>query len=111
MPVDGSHFKVRFDSMISNLFLRSVGPGISPIWGNVEPHFVIIFGIKIALLNAYFITFSCILFNADRYSAQGKNKFNVYSTLVINIIFMILLTQIIRGILGSKMGLLRKIIK
>ena len=36
----------------------------------------------------------CILCYADRYLAQGKNKFNVYSTLVINIIFMILLTQI-----------------
>ena len=29
----------------------------------------------------------CILCHARRYSAQGKNKFNVYSTLVININF------------------------
>ena len=56
MPVAGSHFKVRFDSMIS-YFFWSVGLGISPVWGNVEPHFVIIFGIKITHLNAYFIIF------------------------------------------------------
>ena len=57
MHVDGLHFKVRFDSMISYLFLCSVGPSISPIWGNVEPHFVIIFGVNITHLNAYFIIF------------------------------------------------------
>jgi len=57
MPVVASHFKVRFDSMISYVFLCSVGLGISPVWGNVEPHFVIIFGIKITHLNAYFIIF------------------------------------------------------
>ena len=57
MLVVGSHFKVRFDNMISYIFLCSVGPGISPVWGNVEPYFVIIFGIKITHLNAYFIIF------------------------------------------------------
>ena len=34
-----------------------MGPGISPVWGNVEPHFVIVFGVKIKHLNAYFIIF------------------------------------------------------
>ena len=92
MPVVGLYFKVRFDSMISYLFICSVGPSISPIWGNVESHFVIIFGIKITHLNAHFIIFSCILCHADCYSARGKKKFNVYSILVINIIFMTLLT-------------------
>ena len=94
MPVVGSHFKIRFDSMISYLFLFSVGPGISPVWGNVEPHFVIIFGIQITHSNTCFVMFFHNLCHADRYSAQGKNTFYVYSTLVINIIFMILLTQI-----------------
>ena len=94
MPVASSHFKVCFDSMISYLFLCSVGPGISPVWGNVEPHFAIIFGIKIMHLNTCFVMFLHNLCHADRCSAQGKNKFNVYPTLVINIIFMILLTQI-----------------
>ena len=51
MPVVGSHFKVRFDNMISYLFLCLVGLGISLVWGNVEPHFVIIFGIKITYLS------------------------------------------------------------
>ena len=87
MPIAGSHFKVRFDNMISYIFLFPLGPSISSVWGNVEPHFVIIFGIKITHLNAYFIIFSCILCHADCYSAQRKNKFNIYSTLVINIIF------------------------
>ena len=91
-PIVGSHFKVCFDSMIS--YICSVAPRTSPIWGNVEHHFVIIFGLKIAHLNAYFIIFRELLCHADHYSAQDKNKFNVYSTLVINIIFMILLTQI-----------------
>ena len=50
--------------------------------------------VKITHLNAYFIIFSCILCHVDRYLTRGKNKFNIYSTLVINIIFMILLTQI-----------------
>ena len=57
MPVVGLYFKVCFDSMISYLFLCSVGPGISLVWGNVEPHFVIIFGLNITHLNAYFIIF------------------------------------------------------
>ena len=57
MLVAGSHFKVRFDMMISYLFLCLTGPGISRAWRDVEPHFVIIFGIKITHLNAYFITF------------------------------------------------------
>ena len=78
MPVPGSHLKVLFDSMISYLFLFSMGPGISPIWGNVEPHFVIIFGIKITYINKYFAIIFHILCHADRYSARGKNKFIVY---------------------------------
>ena len=57
MPVAGSHIKVRFENMISYLLIFSMGPGISPVWGNVEPHFVIIFGLKITHLNAYFIIF------------------------------------------------------
>ena len=61
MPVAGSHFKVLFDRMISYIFLCSVGPGISPVSGNVEPHFVIIFGFKITHLNAYFILF-CVFY-------------------------------------------------
>ena len=51
------YFKVRCDIMISYLFIFSVGPGISPVWGNVKPHFVIIFGVNITHLNAYFIIF------------------------------------------------------
>ena len=61
---------------------------------DVEPHFVIIFGIQITHLNTCFVMFLHNLCHVYHYSAQGKNKFNVYSTLVINIIFMILLTQI-----------------
>ena len=57
MRLAGLYFKVRFDSMISYPFLCSVGPDISLAWGDVEPHFVIIFGIKITHLNAYFIIF------------------------------------------------------
>ena len=57
MPVAGLYFKVHFGNMISYLFLCSVEPGISLVWGNVEPHFVIIFGIKITHLNTYFIIF------------------------------------------------------
>ena len=64
-----------------------MGPGISPVWGNVEPHFAIIFGIKITHLNAYFIIFYVFYVMQIIISAQGKNKFNVFSTLVINIIF------------------------
>ena len=94
MPIAGSHFKVRFDRMISYLFLCSVGPSISLFWGYVEPHFTIIFGIQIKHLNTCFVMFLHNLCHADHYLAQGKNKFNVYPTLVINIIFMILLTQI-----------------
>ena len=71
-----------------------MGPGISPVWGDVEPHFGIIFGIQITHLNTSFVMFLHNLCHAYRYSAQGKNKFNVYPTLVIDIIFMILLTQI-----------------
>ena len=69
-------------------------PSISPVWGDVEPHFSIIFGIQIRHLNTFFVMFLHTLCHANRYSTQGKNKFNVYPTLVINIIFMILLTQI-----------------
>ena len=71
-----------------------MGPGISSVWGGIEPHFAIIFGIQITHLNTCFVMFLHNLCHPDRYSAQGKNKFNVYPNLVINIIFMILLTQI-----------------
>ena len=54
----------------------------------VEPHFVIIFGIQITHLNTCFAMFLHNLCHTDRYLAQGKNKFNVYLTLVINIIFL-----------------------
>ena len=57
MPIASSHFKVRFDRMIFYLFLCLVGPGISLVWRNVEPHFVIIFGVEITHLNTYFIIF------------------------------------------------------
>ena len=70
-----------------------MGPGISLVWGNVEPHFVIIFGKQITNLNTYFIIFSMFYVMQIIISAQGKNKFDVITTLVINIIFMILLTQ------------------
>ena len=59
----------------------------------IEPHFIIIFGNQITHLNTYFIIFSMFYVMHIDISAQGKNKFDVISTLVINIIFMILFTQ------------------
>ena len=52
-----------------------------------EIHFAIIFGIKITHLNAYFIIFRVFYVMQIIISTQGKNKFNAYSNLVINIIF------------------------
>ena len=60
---------------------------------SVEPHFVTIFGYEITNLNTYFIIFSMFYVMQIIISAQGKNKFDVIINLVINIIFMILLTQ------------------
>ena len=70
MPIVGSRLKIHYDSVICYLSFFLVGPGISLVWGNVDPRFFIIYDNYITHLNICFIIFLHILCHADHYSAQ-----------------------------------------
>ena len=71
-----------------------MGPGISPVWGNVDPRFVIIFGSQITHLNICFIIFLHIFCHIDHHLAQGMYEFKVYIKSIYYYHFMILLIKI-----------------
>ena len=68
-------------------------PSISPVWGNVDPNFVIIFRLIIYVFDICFVTFWHVFYHTIHYLALGTTYFVFMQVVIYLYYFMILLVK------------------